>query len=114
MTSNQGDPEDGAPRRPHRVPLHVPVRCHVIGEGWCEGWTENISRTGALIRTSRPIALGAEMDLVLTVPPGLLNNLAGEIICGGTVVRLAPAQGQEPVVGVMFRKCRPTVASRSL
>ena len=54
------------------------------------------------------------MDLVLTVPPGLLNNLAGEIICGGTVVRLAPAQGQEPVVGVMFRKCRPTVASRSL
>lgn len=103
--------DDGVPLRPHRVPLRVPVRCHVIGSGWCEGVTENISRTGTLIRTAHAVALGAEVDIILTLPFGILAEAAGETICSGAVVRLVPAaDGHLAGVGIMFRRCRPTVA----
>jgi hypothetical protein len=101
------------PLRPQRVSLQVPVRYHVIGGAWHEGWTENISRTGVLIRATQAAPLGAEVDNILTVPGGILSELAGEIICAGGVARLAPAtEDRPPGFGVMFRKCRPTVASR--
>jgi PilZ domain len=104
----------GVQPRPHRIGLHVPVRYHVIGDAWYEGWTENLSRTGVLIRSAQTAPLGAEVDLVLSVPPGILNELAGEIICAGAIVRLVDgAEGQPPGFGVALRKCRPTVASRS-
>lgn len=90
------------------------MRYHVIGDGWHEGQTENISRTGVLIRAAQAAPLGGEVDIILTVPIGILSELAGEIICAGAVVRLIPAaEGQSPGFGVVFRKCRPTVASRS-
>lgn len=106
--------DDGIPLRSHRVALQLPVRCHLIGEGWCEGWTENISRTGALIRAPHPAPLGAEVDIILTLPFGIVAELAGEIICSGSVVRIVGGvDGGPPGFGVMFRSCRPTVAGRS-
>lgn len=91
------------------------MRYHVIGDVWHEGVTENISRTGVLIRAAQVAPLGAEVDIILTVPSGILSELDGEIICAGGVVRLVPeADGQSPGFGVVFRKCRPTVASRRL
>lgn len=90
------------------------MRYHVIADREYEGWTENISRAGALIRAPTPIPLGAEVDLILTLPTDILSGLAGEIICTGTVVRLIPAaEGRSPGFAVMFRKCRPTVANPS-
>jgi hypothetical protein len=105
----------GVPLRPNRVPLQVPVRYHVIGDTWHEGLTENISRTGALIRAAQAPPLGAEVDIILTVPAGILSELSGEVICAGGIARLTPAAADgRPGFAVMFRKCRPTVGSRSL
>jgi hypothetical protein len=97
-----------------RVNLRVPVRYRVIGEeSWREGTSENISRTGVLIRATQPAALGAEVDVVLTVPAGIIGGLAGTIICTGAVARRAPDVAGAPGLAVMFRRCRPTAPTVS-
>jgi hypothetical protein len=100
--------------RPQRVSLQVPVRYRAIGEGaWHQGRTENISRTGVLIRAARVVPVGAEVDVILTVPTGIMAEMAAEIICDGAVARHVPViAGGSPGIGVLFRKCRPTAASR--
>jgi hypothetical protein len=104
----------GVPLRSQRIPLRVPVRYHVIGDAWYEGWTENVSRTGALVRTAETVPLGAEVDIILTLPTGIVSDLGGETICTGAIVRLIDAaEGQSPGFAVVFRRCRPTVAGRA-
>lgn len=99
--------------RPQRVSLVVPVRFRVLGEeSWREGLTENISRTGVLIRAGRMAPLGAEVDVILSVPSGIMPDIMGEIICTGAVARQVPAPAGSPGIAVMFRKCRRTAANR--
>jgi hypothetical protein len=101
-------------QRPQRTELHVPVRYHVIGDAWYEGWTENISRTGVLVRAAHAPPLGAEVDVILTLPAGILGDLAGETFCAGAIVRrLAEAADQTPRFAIVFRRCRPAAGSRS-
>jgi hypothetical protein len=101
-------------QRPQRTDLHVPVRYHVIGDAWYEGWTENISRTGVLVRAAQAPPLGAEVDVILTVPAGILGDLAGETFCAGAISRrLAEAAGHSSRFAIVFRRCRPTAANRS-
>jgi hypothetical protein len=99
------------------VRLAVPVRYRVIGApedaAWHQGTTENISRTGVLIRAPQLAPLGAEVDVILTLPPGILADLAGEIICAGAVARQVSDAAGPLGIAVMFRKCRPTVAGRA-
>lgn len=96
-----------------RVSLRVPVRYRIIGDDWREGWTENISRTGVLIRADEPAHIGAEIDVVVTVPAGILGEPGGEFLCAGAVIRLVPAEGDSaPGFAVMFRKSRLTLAGQ--
>ena len=102
------------PLRPQRVSLVVPVRFRVLGEeAWRQGQTENISRTGVLIRAGRMAPLGAEVDVILTIPSGILAEMTGEIICTGAVARQVPDPAGSPGIAVMFRRCRPTAGSRA-
>jgi hypothetical protein len=101
-------------QRPQRTDLRVPLRYHVIGDTWYEGWTENISRTGVLVRAAQAPPLGAEVDVILTVPAGILGDLGGETFCAGAISRrLAEAAGESSRFAIVFRRCRPTAASRS-
>jgi hypothetical protein len=103
----------GAPLRPARVQLQVPVRYRIIGEDWREGHTRNISRTGVLIGADETPRLGAEADVVLTLPAGIFGDTAGEFLCTGAVIRLVTATAESgPGFAVMFRKFRLTVGKR--
>jgi hypothetical protein len=100
-------------QRPQRTDLHVPVRYHVIGDAWYEGWTENISRTGVLVRAAQAPPLGAEVDVILTLPAGIVGDHAGETFCAGAIVRrLVEAGDQPPRFAIVFRRCRPAAGSR--
>ena len=100
--------------RSQRTDLHVPVRYHVIGDAWYEGWTENISRTGVLVRAAQAPPLGAEVDVILTLPAGIVGDLAGETFCAGAIVRLlAEDENQLARFAIVFRRCRPAAGSRS-
>jgi hypothetical protein len=92
----------------------VPVSYRIIGDDWRDGRTENISRTGALVRASDAVRVGSEIDVVLTLPAGILGEQGGEYLCAGTVIRLVAAQGEGlPGFGVMFRRSRLTVHGRT-
>jgi hypothetical protein len=100
--------------RPQRTALQVPVRYHVIGDAWYEGWTENISRTGVLVRATQAPPLGAEVDVILSLPAGIVGDFAGETFCAGAIVRrLAEDAGQPSRFAIVFRRCRPAAGSRS-
>ena len=114
MTDPERSARPGEPLRPQRTSLRVPVRYHIIGDAWYEGWTENISRSGVLVRAAQAPPLGAEVDVILTLPAGIMSELVGETFCAGAIVRLlAEVEGQLPGFAIVFRRCRPTVASRS-
>lgn len=114
MTDPERSVRPGEPLRPQRTVLRVPVRYHIIGDAWYEGWTENISRSGVLVRAAQAPPLGAEVDVILTLPAGIVSDLAGETLCTGAIVRLlAEVEGQSPAFAILFRRCRPTVAGRS-
>jgi hypothetical protein len=101
------------PQRPQRTDLQVPVRYHVIGDAWYEGWTENISRTGVLVRAPKAPPLGAEVDVILTLPAGIVGDFAGETFCAGAIVRRLAEDGHEsPRFAIVFRRCRPAAGSR--
>jgi hypothetical protein len=102
----------GVPIRPQRVSLQVAVRYRSPGdESWKTGRTENISRTGVLVRAVRLLPLNAEVEVAVTVPAGIIPDLAGPIVCSGTVARLVPAvAGGSPGIGIAFTSCRAASA----
>lgn len=75
----------------HAVPIAVLYR--VAGEKtWCEGRTENISRSGVLVRTDRVMEPQARIELLLSMPAEITTPFAGTTICHGRIVRaVAPS-----------------------
>jgi hypothetical protein len=99
----------GVPVRPQRVMLAVPVRYRSVGEGpWHTGRTENISQSGVLVRGIRLFSQNARVEVVLTVPAGLVTGAAGETIFVGKVARLLPPAigGGLPGLAIAFEKYR--------
>jgi hypothetical protein len=96
----------GIPLRPPRVNLQVPVRYRVRGEErWSVGRTENISRTGVLIRITRVLSLNSVVEAVMKVPPGVLADRGGEVLFMGAVARVVPQPptGGLPGIGIVFQ-----------
>ena len=62
-----------------------------------EEYVTNISRSGAFVRTSAPLALGSEVDLRFTVVVGGIETIEGI----GEVVRV---ETEPQGVGVVFKK----------
>ena len=59
---------------------------------WLEGQTENISRSGVLFRTARPIERNTPVELMLEIPNFITTSVAGPAICRGRIVRaVAPS-----------------------
>jgi hypothetical protein len=74
--------------RAARFPLRLPVRYRCIGDHrWRRGETENISRSGVLIRSDDPPALDATVELLVALEVRKTGADAGEVLCSGRVVR---------------------------
>src|SRR4029434_2806058 len=67
--------------RAQRFPLTLPIRCRRAGEeGWLEGVTINISSSGVLFRTIKPLDVDTkvEMSIVLGESPARPGELSSD------------------------------------
>ena len=77
-----------SPFRAKRFNLHLPLKYRPIGEeGWREGTTENISRSGMLFRAEEMLATNAQLEINLVLPAEIAGLSAAEVVCRGEVVR---------------------------
>lgn len=82
--------------------MRLPVRISYRGSQ-IAGETENISRLGAYVETSRSIPLGAEFTITLTLPPEDVDSkAAAEINCKASVFRsgLLRQEGEDKYYGL--------------
>jgi len=97
----------GVPVRPQRVNLSVTAQYRGPGdERWHRGRTENISKTGVLIRGDKLCSLNSSVEITMTLPPGIVENAAGNLFFIGHVARLVPALGGPPGLAIQFDKYR--------
>lgn len=76
-----------APRAPrYSIPVTVLYRTRGA-KTWLEGRTENISKSGVLVRTERPVPVQTQVELLLDIPPDLPGPFSGTTICRGRIVR---------------------------
>jgi len=80
--------------RAPRFPLQLAVRYRQVGAGdWCVGRTENISRSGVLVRTEEPVEVDVPIELRLEMPVIPAHHEPAEIWCRGRVVRTVASAG---------------------
>jgi hypothetical protein len=89
--------------RAQRFPLHIGVRFRRVGDpAWCEGKSENISRSGILIRAEDFLPVQAEVEFRLALAVEARETREGkppEVSCRGRVVRTVSASDDEPWPG---------------
>ena len=84
------------PFRARRYNLHLPVRYRLLGEpDWRPGTTENISRSGMLIRSEELIKPAAQLEISLVLPPEIAGLAPTEVVCRGEVVRCIEGAGEQ-------------------
>jgi hypothetical protein len=69
--------------------------------------TENISQTGVLLRGSRPFSPNDRVEILMTLPIGIVTGAAGEMLFIGKVARLLPPIGGVAGIAIAFEKHRP-------
>ena len=82
--------------RAPRFPLHLSVRYRRVGDRqWRRGETENISRSGVLIRGEDPLEIDETVELMVALAVRNAAATSAEVQCCGRVVRtVSPASGQ--------------------
>src|SRR2546427_2707363 len=74
--------------RAPRFPLQLSVRYRKIGDReWRRGETENVSRSGALIRMEAPLEVDASVELCVTLAVPTPGIETAEVRCRARVVR---------------------------
>jgi hypothetical protein len=105
----------GRPREPRfAVNLQVRYRTPDVPH-WQTAVTENISRSGVLLRAERSLTPRTAVELVLQVPNPFAGGPAGDVTCVGDVVRDEPRNGGTPTHAVAvavgnYRLSRPPTA----
>jgi len=83
-------PQPHFPRAP-RFAIPISILYRTSGDGaWAEGWTENISKSGVLFRTDRPIEVDSPVELLMDIPTWISTSVTGKTICRGRIVRAEP------------------------
>ena len=74
--------------RAQRFSLSLPLRYRLLGEeGWKQGTTENISRSGMLFRAEEMLQPTAQLEINLVLPAEIAGLSAAEVVCRGEIVR---------------------------
>ena len=69
----------------HRVAVQFRISSNYV---WIDGMTENISRTGLLFRSPKPIEVGSAIELDFEMPVEISGGGNARVLCEGKVVRL--------------------------
>lgn len=84
---NAGPHADRTQRAP-RYAVPVTVLYRAAGDStWYEGRTENISESGVLVRSDRPMEPETSVEMFLAIPDDVAAPFAGTTICRGRIVR---------------------------
>jgi hypothetical protein len=87
----------GEPRAP-RFAVDLPVRYRAAADAdWQEAVTENISRSGVLLRAPRQLRPRTAIELVIKVPSPVPGAPPEDVTCLGDVVRTAGANGTHAI-----------------
>ncbi len=74
--------------RAQRFQIQVPLKYRPIGQKkWCEGKTENISRSGMLFRGEEDLPMHVQLEINLVLPAEIAGLSEAEVICRGEIVR---------------------------
>ena len=74
--------------RAQRFPIRIPVHYREPGgRAWVEGKTENISRSGVLLRTESVLSPKTKVEMKLDPQVVIMDKARCEIFCEGEVVR---------------------------
>lgn len=85
----------GPPQRKPRISVQIQVCFRKVGEfAWSHGTTENLSRSGVVFRTAKPLAVNTPVEIQFVAPPELEQN-KGLVACRGRIVRLDNVNPQE-------------------
>jgi PAS domain S-box-containing protein len=86
---------DKVPRfRAQRFNLHLPLRYREVGEqGWRQGTTANISRSGLLFDAEEVLQPNAQLEINLVLPAEIAGLSPTEVVCRGEVVRSVEGEG---------------------
>ncbi len=88
-------PREKVPRfRAQRFNLHLPLRYREVGEqGWRQGTTANISRSGLLFKAEEVLQPNAQLEINLVLPAEIAGLSPTEVVCRGEVVRSVQGEG---------------------
>ena len=88
-------PREKVPRfRAQRFNLHLPLRYREVGEqGWRQGTTANISRSGLLYKAEEVLQPNAQLEINLVLPAEIAGLSPTEVVCRGEVVRSVQGEG---------------------
>lgn len=79
-----------SPRAP-RYDIELSIRYREKGcSDWENGRTVNISGSGVLFYSMRPMEVGTPFEFTLTLPVVIAGEGPGQVGCDGVVVRCAP------------------------
>ena len=77
-----------APFRAQRFNLQLPLRYRKLGEqGWRNGTTENISRSGMLFQAEELLQPSVQLEINLVLPAEIAGLSPTEVVCRGEIVR---------------------------
>jgi len=82
-----------APFRAQRFNLHLPLRYRRVGDqGWRQGTTNNISRSGLLFKAEEVLQPNVQLEINLVLPAEIAGLSPTEVVCRGEVVRSVDAE----------------------
>ena len=85
-----------SPRAP-RFAIPITVLYRAAGRPrWCEGCTENISRSGVLLRVDEPIDPDTFLEMLIRMPLEVAGEGAGLSMCRARAVRAVVPGGTDP------------------
>jgi hypothetical protein len=96
--------------RAQRFDLHQPLRYRSVGAArWRFGRIENISRSGVLFWSKKPLDLDTPLEMSFKLP---LGKRPPEIVCRGRIVRSVAGSGLAATIRT-YRFVRRALPARS-
>ena len=82
--------------RAPRYPIRIALRCRASRDrDWHDGYTENISRSGVLFRSTHLMPERTRIEMLLALPVEVGGGENATVICHGRVVRVEVAPGSD-------------------